>query len=277
VSEGTVSINITYTGPVVLTMLIDCPVPDVLNIIEVVVTSDTDAGKTIHSQFRYTNGTFVGPLQSNGVVFQSGLDTPLVSRYNVTSGFVGTGSFPPDGSDVILQTNKIAPDNYVFNSLGNKFRYLRSSTLYLNNPTDILNLLLASSVASPITGGGNLFEAQFAVPSSTFGEYLYLIWDLRQTGIFGLCYTDDGSEESLTSLCCDCLICQDECFEIEITNLSATETAGIYLPGGLCGSGVPVSLTLDPEEVVKNLCIVNAEYYVAFGDVDIEFIKCNCS
>ena len=277
VSEGTVSINITYTGPVVLTMLIDCPVPDVLNIIEVVVTSNTDAGKTIHSQFRYTNGTFVGPLQSNGVVFQSGLDTPLVSRYNVTSGFVGTGSFPPDGSDVILQTNKIAPDNYVFNSLGNKFRYLRSSTLYLNNPTDILNLLLASSVASPITGGGNLFEAQFAVPSSTFGEYLYLIWDLRQTGIFDLCYTDDGSEESLTSLCCDCLVCQDACISIDIVNLSATETAGISLPGGLCGSGVPVSLTLDPEEVVKDLCIVNAEYYVAFGDVDIEFVKCNCS
>jgi len=277
VSEGSVLIEITYTGPVVLTMLIDCPVPDVLNVVEVVITSDSDSGKTIHSQFRYTNGTFVGPLQSNSVVFQSGIDTPLVSRYNLTTGYVGTGAFPPDGSDVILQTNKIAPDDFVFNSLGNKFRYLRSSTLYLNNSVDILALLLASSVASPITGGGNLFEAQFAVPSSTLGNYLYLIWDLRRTSITGLCYTNDGSEESLTSLCCDCLVCQDECFVIEIVNLSATETAGISLPGGLCGSGIPVSLTLDPEEVVKDLCIVNADYYVAFGDVDIEFVKCNCS
>ena len=276
ISEETAVITISYTGALVLNAIVDCPTPELLNVIEVVLTSDSNAGDTIHTQYRYTNGTFVGPLQSSAVVFQSSSIPPVVSRYNLITGSVGTGSFPPATSTVFIQTNRINPDNYIFDPGNDKFRYLRSNVLYENNAIDIAAMIDASDVATPITAAGNVFQSNFVMPSSAAGEYLYLIWDLRKSSVSNLCYTGDGSEESLKALCCECLPCLEQCISIGISNVSSRKPAEVYFPSGVCGESTPVTITIDPLESVT-ICVTNAPYQVLSGDVSLSLLECGCT
>ena len=201
VSIETAQITLTYTGDMVVTILADCCNAEPMTIIEVVLTNNSDSGKTIHTQYRYTNGDFVGPLLSNLVLFGSGTESPLVSRYNATAGFVGSGGFPPEFSTMRLLTNAIVPDDYVFDIAQDEFKYLRTTTLYENNSVDMNALLLASTTATPNAGSAPLYYADFVVPESTDGEYLYLIWDLRDFVLIELCYTG----EAVGYECCDCI------------------------------------------------------------------------
>jgi hypothetical protein len=272
ITETSAFIEITSTGVISLSIVVSCPVPVILNIIEVVVTADADAGKEIHTQYRYIDGIFVGPLQSNSVTFLTGTD-PLVSRYSMSTGAIGSGAFPTDGSTTIMATNKIAPDDFDFDVLSNKFRYLRSSVLYANTAVDISSLLSLSTVSPVILTGPTVFQTQFSTPPTVDGDYLYLIWDLRNSEISNLCF--DKAPESFQSLCCDCVPCTAECISYVFTNNSITETADIYLPSGLCADPRELTITLAPSEVV-NLCIVNAPYSIVLGDVSIDFVECGC-
>ena len=271
VTTANVVINVS-NGDVVLSVSVSCPDPEILNVVEVVVTSDSNSGETIHTQYRYNDGPYVGPLQTSAVLFQTGTN-PVVSRYNINTGAAGTGAIPTEASTLILGTNKIVPDTYDFNPLGNSFKYLRTSTFYANNPVDINALLSASSLATPITGGPTLYQTSFTVPPTVNGDYLYLIWDLRNSSISNLCFTDNPAE--FQSLCCDCVPCEEPCISYTFINNSGEETADVYLPDGLCGIGEEITVTLDPRESVT-LCIVNAPYYITAGDVSVEFVECDC-
>jgi len=274
--ETSVAISIVATGSVTLTLTVDCPLQQELNLVEVVITSNDDATKTIHAEYRYIDGVFVGPLQSNSVIFQTGTD-PVVSRYNAITGPVGTGAFPTEGSTLVIQTNKIPPDTFNFDPLGNKFKYLRSTTNYTNTPANISALLAASSLATPITGGPNIYQTSFIVPPSINGNYLYLIWDLRNSGISNLCYIPSpATTEQLQTLCCDCGPCTDACISLGIVNLDEGNPADIYFPMGLCGESTPVTITFGPGET-GNVCVNNQEYYVTSGDVTIELVSCGCT
>jgi hypothetical protein len=200
ISVETVDIELVYTGDMKVSVLADCCLAETLNIVEVVISNDIDSGKTIHAEYRYTDGAFVGPLLSNLVLLDSGASNPVVSRYNISSGFVGTGGFPPELSTMKLISNKISPDDFTFNPSKNKFRYLRSNVLYDNNDIDIQAMILASSLATPIIGSDPIFSADFTVPLSSNGEFLYLIWDLRESVPVELCYSATSSNDS----CCNC-------------------------------------------------------------------------
>jgi len=200
VSVETATITLEYNLDMVVNVLADCCNAEPMTIVEVVLTNDSESGQTIHTQYRYVDGTFIGPLLSNLVLFSSGTGSPLVSRYNTVSGFVGSGGFPPEGSAMRLYSNAIVPDNYVFNIAQDKFRYLRSSVLYNNNDVDINALLGVSTVATPNAGSAPLYYVDFTVPASSFGEYLYLIWDLRDAIPAELCQGDN-----LNDACCNCI------------------------------------------------------------------------
>jgi hypothetical protein len=200
ISIETATITLTYTGDMVVSILADCCDAELMTIVEVVVTNDFEGGQTIHNQYRYTNGTFVGPLFSNLVLFGTGTNIPVVSRYNLISGFVGTGGFPPEASTMRLSTNQISPDNFEFNSFQNKFRYLRTYGLYNNNDAEIQTLLGLSNIISPNLGSSPLYYGDFTVPASSLGNYLYLIWDLRDAILTNLCY----ARTNITDACCDC-------------------------------------------------------------------------
>lgn len=270
---NTATVTISYSGDTILTITANCPVPVVLNIVQIVVTSDSEAGKTIHAEHRYIDGAFVGPLQSEIVVFQSGAAPFLVSLYNITTGYIGTGGFPTDGSDVFIQTNKIFPDDFDFNILSNRFKYLRSNTLYSDSIVDVSALLFGALPATPISNSGNVFKAQFVMPDSTNGDYLYLIYDLRKTTPIDLCYTDTA--EQLENLCCECLACEEACVQLYLSNASVFYEAQILFPSGLCGQSEEVLITLEPSEAVY-LCVNNAPYIVVSGNVAINNYSCGC-
>jgi len=194
-----IDIQITAVdGALPITVTVDCPISEELTIVEVCVTSSVESGMYIHNEYRYTNGSYVSPLQSNLVTFSSGTENPLVSRYNLVSGAPGTGGFPPAGSTMRLASNKINFDDFVFDALQDKFLYYRSNTLYGNTPAEISDLLDAASLATPIAGASPYYYADFTVPS--VGQYLYIIWDYRNALAVELCYSDIDEIDA----CCGC-------------------------------------------------------------------------
>lgn len=192
------TVTIVASNPLEITVVPSCPVQETLTIVRVTLTSVVDGGKTIHNEYRYTDGTYVSPLQSTFVTFAVDDLSPVVSQYSLISGAQGFGGIPTDGSSLSMISNKIVPDTFNFVSSQDKFRYLRSNTLYANNSVDIDALVAASTVVAPITGGAGVFSGSFTVPNS--GQYLYLIWDYRNSLSLELCYSATGIQDA----CCGC-------------------------------------------------------------------------
>jgi hypothetical protein len=198
VSVETATITIEYTGDIVLSVIAGCTVTDSLTIVQVVVTNDFQSGQTIHTDYRYFSGTYTSPLQSTLTTFVSSTDNPLVSRYSLLTGPVGPGAFPPAGSTFRIISNKLSTDTFVFNPATDKFKYLMSNTLYANTSANISTLLGLASTATPNQGSGGNNYAQFTVPA--LQDYLYIIWDFRDSAPVTLCY----SNLSTTNACCGC-------------------------------------------------------------------------
>jgi hypothetical protein len=195
---NTASVTIVSSGPLVLTVAPNCPVADILTIVNVTLTSAVDAGQSIHNQYKYTAGTYVSPLQSTNVTFVESDLSPVVSQYETITGPQGFGGIPTDASTLQIISNNIPPDTFNFVLGQDKFRYIRSNTLYPNTSAGIAALLAASAVVSPITGSSGVFSGSFTVPNS--GDYLYLIWDYRNSLPIELCY----SSANLFDACCEC-------------------------------------------------------------------------
>ena len=198
ISVETASVVIKYKGDMSLNVLVDCCNAEQLNVVQVVLTNNSEASDTIHTEYRFISGAFTSPLQSTFVTFASGMENPLVSLYNVTTGYVGGGAFPPAGSTMRLISNKFATDTYNFVPT-NKFKYYRSNTLFENNSPDLNTLLGVASTATPNLGSGDNNYADFTVPS--MGSYLYLIWDFRIATPVTLC---QGT--SVNDVCCFCTL-----------------------------------------------------------------------
>lgn len=211
--EDIVNISIETTGAVVIEITVNCPIANTLTVVEVVLTSNYQAGQSIYTQWRYTDGPFVGSLQNNVVTFLTGVN-PVVSRFNAVSGLQGAANIPTNGSTVRMATNKFFPTNFDFNTLTNKFRYLRTNTVYNNNAVDI-NALVAASAVGTTAGGGIYYYSD--VSAGLSGDYLYLIWDLRDYNEINLCWSADPLD--IDYVCCDCDPCSDPCREWSLQNV----------------------------------------------------------
>jgi len=212
VSEQFVYITVLSNDTTTLQVLVNCPDAEEITIINVCFTGDDEAGMFIHNEYRWTDGTFTSPLHSESVEFASGTNNPLVSQYQEVAGRQGGGIIPSDTATVRLICNKLATDDFVFDETSDRFKYLRTNTLYDNTDVDMQALLAAidavpptptppaGGVATPIinTGAPDTYYAEFDMPAS--GSYLYLVWDYRTiTETTDLCY---GATES--NACCLC-------------------------------------------------------------------------
>jgi hypothetical protein len=214
----TVDMQVIATGAIVLEITVACPAAQLMTVVEVCVTDDSDSGSYIHNEYRYLKGAYISPITSNLVTFSSGVDNPLVSRYNATTGYISSGSIPVVNSTVSLICNKFGFDTFDFNPAKNKFRYLSSDTLYANTPTDIRALLAESFQATPNQGGGTFNYAEFTLNSTK--DYLYLIWDYRTPQSASLCYSTN-----IDDACCDCATpCVESCNEYFVSNSSSSTT-----------------------------------------------------
>ena len=196
-------IVITITAGAKLTFDIDnqCQDCNEIFLVEVVITDGSNAGMFIHNQYNYTDTTipYSSPLQSNQVTFAFPSSNPLVSYYNIDAGFWGQGSFPYPGVDTNIYTNKIGFDDFVFTDPPNKFLYHTSNTYYQNNQIDITTLLGVATNITPLTQP-NLTQWKGTFTTPSLQNFLYLIWDLRQSTAVELCF----SEDDCTTACTDC-------------------------------------------------------------------------
>jgi hypothetical protein len=153
-----------------------------------------------------------------------------VSQYQELTGLQGTTVFPPNGSTVYVQVRKQSGDTFNYDptaSSSNKLQYLRSNTLYENNPTDIAALLSASSSnvlsVTPNTLGSLLYTGDFTMPNNS-NDYLYLIYDYRLAQSAELC-----SGVTSAGACCSCGALTT--FYLDSSNLSSATS--VYTDEGL--------------------------------------------
>jgi hypothetical protein len=195
----TVEVSILAQEDTTLEVVVGCPRGLGISVIEVCVTNLDNSGKLIHNEFMFMEGVYNSPTQSNQIQFDNEPLNPIVSQYQVTTGFMGEGVIPPYGSTVRVFSNKIANDNYNFNS-GDNLRWFYSNVLYENNQTDISALLAASTDITPIVNSGDANYGDFSMPL-TSALHLYIIYDYRKKNTTtNLCYNATNADDA----CCRC-------------------------------------------------------------------------
>jgi len=201
------TVEITFlanSGTVIADLEVDvsCPNANQIEIIQVCVSDNVDAGQFIHNNYRWIDGGFVSPLHQSQVELKSLTFSPIVSQYSSVLGFQGAGVIPADGANVSIISEKIAPtDDFVFSNPPMNFRFLRSSTLYANTNVAIQNLINASTtLVVDDSNSPSTYLSQFTMPSGSDGDYLYLIYDYREPVLAELCYSDIDNLDS----CCGC-------------------------------------------------------------------------
>lgn len=274
-SPNNVDISLSVKGNAVISMTVRCPDEEPMTLVEVVWTNNSDAGLAMLKQFNYVNGTYTSPLQSNFFIFAAGTGNPLVSYYLVTNGFEGQGPIPVAGSTMTLRVNEtLTWSSFVFDPLSNKFRYARASTLYGNNNIDMQTLLSISSVAAPITTPlPSVYAADFIVPPSSSGQYLYIIWDLRESFSAQLC-----QGESLNEVCCECVPCEEECSRYVFINpITQEANAVILFPFGTCFVPEGLVQIIEPGKSFS-FCLPNVKdnYIIDQGNPVVYMDSCYC-
>ena len=186
---------------------VECPPEVPLTIIEVVVNTSNYSGETIHTAFKWNDGTTFSPTAQSAISLN--LSTPT-SYYNTLPGVRSVGMHPYDGANITLRTNKIPPDTFDFNPALHRFKILSSNNLYQNNALDIATLLTTAPnvtpILNPMTNEYEATESAFSMPLAN--EYLYLIWDFRDVIYNELCY----STISILDVCCECETTCGSCY-----------------------------------------------------------------
>jgi hypothetical protein len=175
---------------------------------------------------------------------------------------------PTNGSTVRMASNKFALANFDFDPAQNKFRYLRTNTVYNNNTAGINALITAASVGTTL-GSGNYYYAN--VPAGTTGNYLYLVWDLRDSQETNLCWSADPRD--VDYVCCDCDPCSDPCIDWSFQNVGIGDAIVQYTD---CYGAVD---TFDiPEGVTRTFCgLKNTPPTIISGGVYITISQeCGC-
>jgi hypothetical protein len=275
---NTADIVISVNGSLTINMTVNCPKSETFSIVEVVITSTSDSGNTIHTEYRYNDPStsYISPTQSSLVTFGSNNTAPyVVSRYNVSSGPKGSAAFPTDISLVTIQTNKIAPDTYDFVPNSNRLLFYRDSTLYANSIAGI-DSLLAVAVdlnSPPPSTSGNITYASFQADAilPVPNDYLYLIWDLRRTETVSLCYG-----LTIDSVCCDCQECND-CLVVRIKNNSSDDVP-VSIQVILCGDTDPTWVNFAQGQE-RYLCIAGDPVFNIRNmprDFYYQVVQCGC-
>ncbi len=202
VNATDVTLTITHDSLTTDTIEINvgCPQSVNMTVFNVAITSNADAGQFIHNVYRWKDGNFVSPVHGDiaPITFSSSNVNPIVSQFDTVSGPQGAGIIPGDGAEVSIISRKQNFDNFNFNINSNSFKYLRTSLYYGNNATDINALLAASTNVTPISSEVNptQFLSKFTLPPG--GQFLYLIWDYRNSTSSSLCYSTVGAQDACT-------------------------------------------------------------------------------
>jgi hypothetical protein len=225
---------------------LECPPEVPLTVIQVVVNSSNYAGESITTSYNWSDGSTVSPSST----LPAALVVPQPSEYQLQTGVRSVGIFPYDGANITLRTQKIAPDNFDFDSSIHKFKILSSNTLYTSSSADISALLadpntavVSGAITSPSSGTFQATQTAFNMPVAN--QYLYLIWDLRLINSKAVCYCPSPSSNN--DVCCTCSVGCDTVFcgpnstnstSVCFTNTNSFNNLGEISFNGLAG-GLP--------------------------------------
>jgi len=173
ISQVDISISYTGTERFVVQVIVKCPQVNNVTVVLATLSRPANQNQTIHSEYQWTDGTFISPLTSNPVEFAYGAVAPIVSKWEEFTAAQGSGLVPVDSATLTMIYNRISPDNYTLVP-ADRFRLLRSNTRYTES--QVASLLADPSVITQTPSGANPeYKADFTMPST--GDYLYLIWD----------------------------------------------------------------------------------------------------
>jgi hypothetical protein len=210
ITQATITItpNAPEADSVTIIDPIDCPVADFIRIIPIVITSASDAGKTRTQEFEFLDGLtgYQSPLWEDlHLTFllqnQGYSSSNIVSRFGQQiNGYQGTGMIPMDGATVKMTSRRWKPmDTFYYNLSANRMGYWRTGNpTYSNNAADIATIL--SNMFTLANGGTepNAFGT-FLMPAGINQQFLYLVWDYRESREIVLCVSPTISES-----CCEC-------------------------------------------------------------------------
>ena len=226
------AVEITVVNaPATYEITLECAPEIPLTLIQVVVNSANYATETIHTNYRWTDGSYI----SNFTGFSPAvLVVPQASEYSVSTGIRGQGNYPSTVSDITLRTQRILPDNFNFDPLIHKLKLLSSNTLYNNSPGDIATLLATATVVNggtytnPSPGVFQGTELAFNQPLGN--QYLYLVWEFVLENNLFVCYCPNSAVEA----CCECIVpCEQAYFGPVTQNVSQVCTTDSNTPGNL--------------------------------------------
>ena len=196
-------VDVTVTAPaeggVNFPITVNCPTTNEIDLILITLNNDSDDGDTIHNQTYFESGSYDSATFQTPIELQGGTN-PVVAQYTVLTGNQGEFIFPPNGSTVYIQSNKIGTDNFQFDPAACKFLYHTSNTEYNNTPAEIGNLLNVATALTndPATPNQDFYQGTFTMPTAQ--NYTYLIWDYRTSSGIELC----DSAASAIDAACNC-------------------------------------------------------------------------
>jgi hypothetical protein len=202
--------TLSATEESTIDLKVTCPDALQMSLIQICISSDDDSGELIHNEYRWDDTSYVSPLHSNQVTLGSGtglvisqylrIPTPTTLNPNPTTP-QGGSIIPADGATVSVRSNRITAsgDDFDFNTAQHELLFLRSNVPYAETVADINTLLTLATQITPVTGGPDLYQGSFTMPTSS-DQYLYLIYDYRDKQQATLCYSAVG----ITDVCCNC-------------------------------------------------------------------------
>ena len=240
---GTVSFNKDFTnvnhadiivtpsgGEVGFYLSTTCPLgAPPITVYAMVLTNANDAG--LDGQISF--GTYPNQMNRDPFTAQSGTSYPIISFLRTFSVSPGSFFLPPDGNNI--QMFGIESGDFLINTALDRFRVLRTNTLYnFNNGTGLNNLILAAT-SSSLSGPGVEYEPDSSYSASmsigSSGQYLYLIWDYRRVISLDMCY----HATIPASACCNCNVPCPTCVEVQTTGVFTS-------PVDACNSRIVMSL-----------------------------------
>jgi hypothetical protein len=190
----TAKVTVTPVGASTYSMEFGCPSTNTLTVKQIVVNFEGDVSLTTTTRYRWSLGTDLSPYNTNSII----LENDGVSLFKSQTGDSSFGTIPAEGSTITMESRQENGQNYFFNSATDKFKYLVSNTNY--NEANLNTLLPLLNTSTPITGSGSNYQSSFVYSNVAEDDYLYMVWDLRESTSISLCY----DETSTIDVCCDC-------------------------------------------------------------------------
>lgn len=241
-----------------------------------VLTNKADAGKV--GQIAY--GTYPNNMNVEAFVAQATAAYPSISYLSTQTLSPGSLFLPPNSSPITMYGITGQFNDFNINPSLDRFRLLRSNTLYAFDTPSGFNSLITAAGAITATPVGptadyepyESYSASMLIGAS--GQYLYLIWDYRRSVALDMCY----HATIPASACCNCNIPCPTCVEVQTTGVFTS-------PVDACNSRIVMSLyyggggiAIDKQFYYDNSCTFTAyPGFYSYYDTAFRWFELNSS